>query len=549
MISPLDRFRGLLIPLAITCLPVPSIAGMTCEALAGLSLSDTVVITAQKMPAGPLKLPHAITARRCESSVNSQVGTPCVDVADNLPEFCRVALRVDPQIHIEVWLPAAVTWNGRFLGVGNGGYAGWVNYGDLAQALRAGFATASTDTGHPFYMESAFAIKTDGSLNDQLIGDFAWRSVHELALKAKSLIRAYYGVPTKYSYWNSCSTGGRQGLMAVQRFPEEYDGVLAGSPAINWGRLLPAQLWPQLVIRKEVGHPISDKKLERVTHDAIAACDRDDGVIDGVIGDPGNCKYDPSESICRDKRNPNACLTTGEANAIRRIWDGPRSERTGERLWFGYERGTNLTRLFGLQPEAISIDYFRSNIRQDPGFNWHTLEVNQFEQYIRDSYAHLNETLGTDDPDLRQWKERRGKLVIWHDEGDEGIPPGGTLNYFDRVLAANGGFEEVRKFVRLYMVPGSSHCGVSEAPWNDSRHLRYKLFDALVEWVEQGHVPESVVASRKTSDGALSTRPVCPYPTTAKWTGQGDPQRAENFRCIERAHRSEGFEVMNLGGT
>src|SRR5262245_47435464 len=277
---------------------------INCADLMSLRLAETTIIAAEEIPAGTY----------------TPQGSPPLR---NLPAFCRVALTVAPQIRIELWMPKD-TWNERYRGEGGGGYAGSISYGGLASGIRAGYATASTDTGHPASDGGRFALNGDGTLNTQLILDFSQRSLHEMALKAKALINEYYGKAPKYSYWNGCSTGGRQGLMAVQRFPEEYDGLVIGAPAINWDRFIPSELWPQVVM-KALGAPISNAKLNAVTNAAIAVCDAGDGVADGVINDPRKCNYEPSASVCKAGSDPASCLTAAEADAVRKIWSGPAS--------------------------------------------------------------------------------------------------------------------------------------------------------------------------------------------------------------------------------
>src|SRR5512134_2980224 len=295
--------------------PVSAPAAMSCAALATLQLPETTITAAHEVPAGSFTPP---------------VGAPL----PNLPEFCRVALTVAPAIRIEVWLPKS-TWNERYQGVGGGGYAGSISYGALATALRAGYATASTDTGH-VGGSGTFALNPDGTLNWGLIEDFARRSLHEMVLKAKSIINAHYDAAPKYSYWTGCSTGGRQGLMAVEQFPEEYDGLVIAAPAINWERFIAAEIWPQIVMQQEVGAPIAATKLNAVNAAAVAACDAADGVADGVINDPRKCDFDPAALICPGGDSA-TCLTPQEANAVRKIWDGPTGAKTGNRLWFGLE--------------------------------------------------------------------------------------------------------------------------------------------------------------------------------------------------------------------
>src|SRR5207244_2712281 len=245
-----------------------------------------------------------------------------------------------------------------YRGEGGGGYAGSISYGGLAEGIRRGYATASTDTGHPASAGGSFALSADGTLNMPLIRDFAERSLRELPIQAKALIQAYYGKRPAYSYWNGCSTGGRQGLMAVQRFPDEYNGLVIGAPAINWDRFIPSELWPQLVMTTTAGGPVSAAKLTAVTKAAVAACDLMDEVADGVINDPRTCTYDPAALICKTGEDPAGCLTAREADAIRKIWNGP-ATATGQRLWFGLERGTPLNFLAGTNPFAIATSHFQ----------------------------------------------------------------------------------------------------------------------------------------------------------------------------------------------
>lgn len=491
------------------------------------------MISAEDMPAGTLKSPAPfVVIEHNEASIKAatsgtQSNSKPLDgsaAGKDLPAFCRVTLRVDPQIYIEVWLPKE-NWNQRFRGEGGGGYAGWVNYTGMADALRAGYATASTDTGHSFTMRGAFVMNADRSRNQQLLDDFAWRSLQEMALKAKTIIRSYYGTAPRYSYWKGCSTGGRQGLMAVQRFPEEYDGVLAGSPGINWDRLVPSTLWPHIVMQEEVGHPISIAKLESATKAATAACDREDGVIDGIVNDPRRCNYDPSELVCSGTKTDPNCLSSSEANAIRRIWGGPRTV-SGAQIWFGLERGASLAVLAGSQPFSMATDYFAYWIKRDPTFDWRKLSLEEFEQGIKESVTEFNNVIGTDNPNLQGWKARGGKLIIWQDENDEIVSPRGTINYFEKLLAAHGA-KQVATFARLYMVPGSKHC----VP-DDQAPFPHEIFDSLVEWVENGVAPNQLIASQRLQDGSLRTRPLCPYPKSAKWKGQKSSEDARNYTCI-----------------
>jgi len=494
--------------------PEATAAPMPCAELATLSLPGTTITAAHEIPAGNYTPPQSPPQA-------------------NLPAFCLVALTVTPQIKIEVWLPKD-TWNGRYRGEGGGGYAGQVSYGGLAVGIRAGYATASTDTGHAASAGGTFALNPDGSLNTQLIGDFAERSLRELALKSKAVIKAYYGMAPAYSYWNGCSTGGRQGLIAVQRFPDEYDGLVIGAPAINWDRFIPSELWPHIVMNKTAGGPIAASKLTAVTKAAVAACDAGDGVTDGVINDPRKCTYDPAALVCKAGDDPTSCLTSQEADAIRKIWNGPTSA-AGERLWFGLERGAPLSFLAGSNPFPIATTHFQHWLHQNPSFDWRTLSEADFEADFKASQRKFGNVIGTDDPKLAAFRKHGGKMIVWHGEADQLIFPRGTVNYFERVVAENGGARQVNEFARLFMAPGVGHCGGGDGP------SPVGTFEAVVNWVEKGVAPNTILASRKRQDGTELTRPLCPYPTTAKWTGKGSADDAANFTCVDGQQKASDF--------
>jgi hypothetical protein len=509
-------------------IPVAAFAAMSCESLSSLNLPDATVTLAQKVTGGTFTPPNG----------------PAVT---DLPAFCRVTITVEPQIKIEVWLPDA--WNQRFRAQGGGGYAGSISYdarafsSGLGVALRAGYATANTDTGHST-PGGSFALNADGTLNWQLIEDFASRSNHEMTKKAKAVIQAYYGTAPTYSYWHGCSTGGRQGLMEAQRFPQDYDGLLIGAPAINWDRFIPGMLWGNIVMQQELGGSISAAKLAAVSNDAITACDAADGITDGVINDPRKCDYDPAASVCKAGDDPTKCLTPQEANAVRKIWNGP-TDAKGRRLWFFYERGASLAALPNLSHYSIPADWFSYWLKQDPKFDWRTVRESDFERYFRLSQRKFNEVIGTDESNLQPLRKHGGKMIIWHGEMDARIMPRGTLNYFERVLEDNGGIKHVDSFARLYMAPGIGHCGTGPGP--DSFVGRDDLFKAVVNWVENGVAPERIIASRPLPNGTVRSRPLCPYPTTAKWTGTGSTNDAANFVCVDGNHDPNDFKVFGRG--
>jgi len=463
----------------------------------------------ERLAEGQLEQVTAISAElETSGSVGGQGG---------LPEFCRVAVTVDPAINIELWLPTE-QYNNRFQAVGGGGYAGDIDFGAMAGALRAGYATASTDTGHVGHgLDGSFALTADGTLDMPLIEDFASRSLVELTEKSRSLIDAFYGEAAEYAYWNGCSTGGREGLMLAQRYPEGYDGVLAGAPAINWDRFLPSLLWPQIVMDEELGRPIDQCKLAAATNAAVEACDADDGVGDGVLDDPRACDFDPVSLVGVD--TPCGEFTETDAAVIQAIWDGAKTPN-GEFLWYGLTPGTPLQEVAGSVPFPIGLDYVKTWIHQDPTFDWHALGYEGFEDAFRTSQDLFHDVIGTDDPDLTSFRDAGGRLLMWHGWSDELIPPEGSIDYYERVLEKRGDPGEMADFARLFMAPGVFHCGGGPG------FTEFDAFGALVDWVETGRAPESIGASR-----GAETRPLCPYPAVATYDGTGDPNRAASFDC------------------
>lgn len=475
----------------------PSPDAATCERLAELQLDDVTDIAAELVTSG---------------TAESQ---------GDLPEFCRVALTVAPAIGIELWLPTD-EYNHRFQAVGGGGYAGHINFEGMADALRAGYATASTDTGHAGDgLDGSFALAADGGLDMPLIEDFAFRSLIALTDASRALIGEFYGQPANYAYWNGCSTGGREGLVLAQRHPEAYDGILAGAPAINWDRFLPTLLWPQVVMNEELGGPIEGCKLALATDAAVEACDTDDGVSDGVLEDPRACDFDPVSLVGVD--TDCGAFTETDAAVIQAMWDGARTP-DGEFLWYGLTPGTPLNELAGSEPFPIGSDYHRFWIQQDPTFDWHTLGYSGFEEAFGTSQDLFHEVIGTDDPDLTPFRDAGGRLVMWHGWHDELIVPQGSIDYYERVIETMGGTGDVAEFARLFMVPGMLHCE------GGSGLTEFDAFAALVDWVENGRAPETITASGG-GGGDSATRPLCPYPAVATYDGSGDPNEAESFAC------------------
>ena len=479
-----------------------------CADLSTLRLSDATVTGAQLVTSGAFSPPAGGDALR---------GAETGPLA-NLPPFCRVTITVKPQIKVEVWMPSQA-WNRRFQAVGGGGYAGFIAYDSMASAIRAGYASASTDTGHAASLfDGKFILNADRSLNEQQLKDFAYRAVHEMTIKSKSLIRTYYRVAPRYSYWNGCSTGGRQGLMEAQRYPDDYDGILSQAPAINWDRFIPAEIWPQLVMQRDLGGPIAPAKLAALHGAIIATYDRNDDVSDGVVDQPDRIRV--SDELMR-----NAGLSAQEIATMRKIWEGPRTSN-GDFLWYGVEPTAPLEALAGQKPFPIPVDYLGSWLLRDPQWNWQTMDYVDYERLFQHSRQRFNASIGTDDPDLRSFASAGGKLLMVHGWDDQLIPPRGTIDYFQRAQAAAGGAKSVAGFARLFMAPGVLHCGGGPGPDTIDG------MGALVKWVEQGKAPEQISAQKLNGAGEpVRTRPLCLYPKRAVYSGTGSEDRASSYVC------------------
>jgi hypothetical protein len=534
---------------AIAALPSPSIAA-TCESLNNLELPNATSIAATSFPGGTFQPPDPV----------GFVPTPALPHASppisGLPAFCRVSILVAPAINIEVWLPNPGAWTNRFRGVGGGGYAGTISWGALATAVQGGYATASTDTGHSAFAANnglsggGFALnQPSNTLNWGLIKDFAERSELELARKGKAVVRAFYGTGPRFSYWTGCSTGGRQGWIMAQRHPEEYDGLLTGAPAFNWDRFIPAELWGEVVMKDEVGAPISAAKLTAVTNAAVAACAGHSGdgtrTTDQFLADPRLCTYDPAQMSCSAQPGNPTCLSNQEVSAVRKIWDGPRDSK-GRRLWFGLDRGAPMVGLDGTFPFPIATDHFAYWLRQTPGFDWHTVTESSFAADFFNSETKFEEVIGTDSTNLDRFIDRRAKNITYHGTADLLIFSRGTTNYFER-LHKKYGAGNVDKFARLFMAPGMSHCGGgagANAFGNDafgglpvSADSQHDIFKALVNWVEFGISPDEVIATKYKNDnpaqGVAFTRPLCVFPKIAQYKGSGDVNDASYWTCVK----------------
>lgn len=467
-------------------------------------------------------------------------------------DYCLVKVLVPKAVNIWVGLPTGGAWNGRWQSVGGGVYAGAANV--PAEALREGYAAATTDTGHSSNaLSGSFGMLEPGKPDVGLQTDFATRSLHLMAVVGKQLVQQFYGTAPEFSYWNGCSTGGRQGLRMAQDHPEDYDGILAGAPAIHWDRFQAAMLWYPVVAQRENGGPVGggeraamSGKYRLATEKAVAACDALDGVTDGVLDDPRRCTYsaarDASITMPSCPATSASCLAPGEAAAIDAMWLGPVACRTGtscnapvvasrnldargnKRLWYGQPRGTDLGSLGGAAPFPVVTEQSRYWVYFDPAWDWRTVNHDNFLQYFKDNVAKVGPLMASDNPDLRDFRKHGGKLLIWHGWSDPLINATGSIDYYDRVVDRMGGYRRTREFARLFMAPGVGHCSGGNGPQPQ------RPFDAVVNWVEKGVAPDALPAAR-TVEGKVQTRPLCPYPAVARWDGKGSVDEAASFSC------------------
>ena len=464
-------------------------------------------------------------AATCESLAslslpNTTIAPPQVIVAPGAPEYCRVAATLKPtpdsDIKIEVWLPVS-GWNGKYLAVGNGGWSGAISTAAMASALLRGYATSSTDTGHSG-SRASFALG-----HPEKLIDYAYRSEHLMAVRAKQIIAAFYGSGPRLSYWNGCSAGGKQGLKEAQRYPEDFDGIIAGAPASNWTGRAAQSIWAAQAVHKDEASFIPWAKYALIHNAVLAACDMLDGVADGVLEDPRRCKFDPQVLECKGADSPD-CLTAPQVEAARKIYGPSINPRTKKALYPGLQPGSELgwATWAGPQPLSIGLDYFRYVVFEDPDWDFRTLD---FDRDIARAEKLDHDRINATDPNLKPFFAHGGKLIQYHGWSDPQISPGNSVDYYTSVLDKMGGAGQVRDSYRLFMVPGMAHCGNGEGTGN------FDMLTALEQWVEQKQAPERIVASRIRDGKGERTRPLCPYPQIASYKGTGSTDDAASFVC------------------
>jgi feruloyl esterase len=475
-----------------------------CKALNTLSLPNMKITAVEFVASGPF---------RSQGRGGQQTAGPL------LPTHCRIAATLTPSadshVEMELWLPVE-NWNGKFLAVGNGGWAGSLDTSAMAASLARGYATASNDTGHK---------GGSGSFNlghPEKTVDFAYRSMHEMAVQSKAIINVFYKRAPQYSYYNGCSTGGRQGLMEAQRYPEDFDAMIIGAPVYNHIRLHASQMARQTEMLKDATKILPREKVALVHDATVAACDANDGVKDQIISDPESCKFDPAVLMCNES-NKAACLTAAQVETTRKAYIAVKTQK-GELVYPGsspgFETGWRMPQPGG-EPPAVALDTFRYLAHEDANWNGMNFELDRDLALAVEKAGFIDAI----NPDLSKFKARGGKMLIYHGWADPGPAPQNTINYYSAVQQKAGPAED---WMRLFLMPGVGHCSGGVGP------DRADFITAMEQWRESGKAPNQIVASRTRNGQVDMTRPLCSYPQIAKWNRAGSTDDAKNFVCSVR---------------
>lgn len=498
-------------------------------ALLALVLEHARVTDAIDVPQGGFTLPRASAPLR------------------DLPSFCRISAEATPssdsRITFEVWVPRE--WNGKVVTTGNGGYGNTLSYRDMAYALAQGYAAVGGDTGH----QSAADDLLWGHGHPERIIDWGSRSIHAITVPAKRIVAHVTGRPSARAYFYGCSTGGHQAYAEMQRYPDDFDGVVAGAPGNNRVRLNVGFLWQFLSNRRRGTSEliVPPAKLPILTRAAVAACDANDGVLDDVVDDPRTCQFDPASLLCREGDAPN-CLTREQVDAVRRMYDGAKNPRTGETLYPGWPPSSEaLTASPAGLPtsgwqqywggaEPTRANFWRAWLFDNPAWDPWSFD---FDAHVALADRTLAPLVDQNSVDLSAFKSRGGKAIVYQGWQDPVVNPKDTVAYYERLRERQGSQAATDDFFRLFLVAGMGHCGGGpgattfgnsgeRAPTLDADH---DLLMALDAWVERGRAPDRLVASKVERGVAVRTRPLCAYPRRSTYQGAGSTDRAENFVC------------------
>ena len=540
----------ILLPLLLASLPL-SLVGVTakcqaaaepaaqaaldpCERLGALAIPNASITMATEVPAGTFSgPPQAFT------------GLDISAFYKKLPAFCRVVAHAHPSadsdIVVEVWMPLA-GWNGKLQGLGNGGFAGLIDYFELGAAIAKGYAAVATDTGHAGSpVDAAWALG-----HPEKIADFGHRGIHEMTRAAKIAVHEFYSSGPRRSYFAGCSDGGREALMEAERYPADYDGILAGAPANYWTALLSLAAIDTQALTATPESFIPQSKIPVIAGAVRAACDSLDGVKDGILNDPRQCRFDPASIQCKPGDDTATCLTASQATALKAIYAGLK-DSSGRSIFPGYlpgaEDGQGGWGLWITGPApgrslmaAFGNGYFTDMVYNDPHWDMKTFSL---ESGLNTAKTRTAEALDATNPDLTAFRSHGGKLILYHGWDDPAIPALNTVHYYESLGAKMGG-TATSSFVRLYMLPGVQHCAggtgaddVGSSGASRSTDPGHNARLALEDWVEKGTAPEALIATKRNeADHSPSmTRLLCPYPQSAKYNGSGDPNGASSYAC------------------
>ena len=527
-------------PLLLLASSLIALAQQPCESLKGLKLPNVTITSAELIP---------------ERAATGAPGMPAP--AGNLPEHCVVKAVATPtsdsEIGFEIWLPAAAKWNGKYEQWGNGGWAGSILPAYLADGVSRGYAVAATDDGHK-------GIPTDASWvigHPEKLVDFAYRAVHLTSVYARAIVEAFYGKEAHRGYFVGCSDGGREALMEAQRFPEDFDGIIAGAPANNWSGLMAAMAWDEQAILTTPESAIPPAKLPAIQKAALDACDALDSVKDGLIEDPRACHFNPDVLACKQGTDTSDCLTAPQLSALKKVYSGPRDPRYGKQIYTGLapgtENGNGGWSVWVTSPKPESATQFKfansgfgQSVYEQPAWDFRTLT---FTDELDFAYHKNGWILDATSPDLRSFRDHHGKLIQYHGWGDAAISPYNSIAYYVSVEDFMTKYPDPRAdasrpvsdFYRLFMVPGMGHCALGAGPNHFGNPLQATdptdperdVLAALDRWVETGAAPDHIIGQGPVPGDSSKklTRPLCPYPQVARYKGRGDPYDAANFAC------------------
>ena len=495
-------------------------ADSPCADVTKLKLGYTEIIEASLVEAGAFTPPPNPRMQPPPAAAGGPGGDRNA-IYKSLPAFCRVKATSRPTsdsvINMEVWMPVS-GWNGRLEVVGNGGFGSNIGFNNLAEGVAQGYAITGSDTGHQGN-DDDFAIG-----HPEKLVDWGYRAVHENTVTAKAVIAGFYGSGPKYSYWNACSTGGRQGWVEAEYYPNDFDGLAVGDPANPMTRLQAGNIGAYLALHNEPGSFIPMEKWAMIHKAVVNECDAVDGLKDGLVEDYNKCNFKPESLLCKNGDAAD-CLTAPQLTALKYVVAGTKNPRTGQSIYPGFPLGSPLQAgpvVADAKPDGSAPTVFRL-LFQDPNWDFHTMN---FDTDIARSDKLANNLMNAVDPaKLKGVFAHGGKILMYHGWNDPNITPLISIQLYNQAVAANGGLDKTSNEIRLFMVPGMNHCGGGEGP------NTFDKMAVITSWVEQGKTPERIVASHSTAGQVDRTRPLCPYPQIAKYKGTGNIDESQNFVC------------------